>query len=154
MQIEPFQRSQSRLIAKLFLESIEVLGSQAYSAPQRQVWSEFGRDSRLLGERLSQGVTLVMWNDEVPICFGQLHPSDHIDMLYTSPLAARQGCASQIYGRLEELAIKAGNHWITTEASHISRPFFESHGFRALEKETVERGGVSLERFRMEKSLG
>ncbi len=43
---------------------------------------------------------------------------------------------------------------IHTEASRISRPFFEKQGYTLVEIERVDRFGVEFERFRMRKGLG
>ena len=112
-----------------------------------------GQNPEHLSQQLQEGMTLVLWDDSKPLGFGQLHPSDHVNMLYTSPSAARQGCASRIYAQLEELAIAAGSRSLYTEASHVSQPFFASKGFRVLEKEVVVRGDIRIERFRMQKDL-
>lgn len=112
-----------------------------------------GQNPEHLSEQLQEGTTFVLWDDSKPLGFGQLHPSDHVNMLYTSPAAARQGCASRIYAQLEEFAIAAGSRSLYTEASHVSQPFFASKGFRILEKEIVVRDEVQIERFRMRKDL-
>ena len=48
-----------------------------------------------------------------------------------------------------KMAEARGLKRLTTEASHFSRPLFARFGFRVTEVETVERGGVRIDRHRM-----
>lgn len=76
---------------------------------------------------------------------------DHIDMLFVHPDYQRMGVASAL---LELLVADAGSRGITTlstEASRTAKPFFERSGFTVLRTERVERGGIALERFVMER---
>lgn len=41
----------------------------------------------------------------------------------------------------------------TVHASRTARPFFEQRGYRVLAEQQVERRGVTLTNFRMEKTL-
>lgn len=57
------------------------------------------------------------------------------------------GIASAICDRLEEAA--SGN--IVTHASITARPFFEKRGYRTIKEQQVERQGILLTNFVMEK---
>lgn len=98
-------------------------------------------------------MTLVALCDSRIAAFGQLHPADHIALLFTAPAFARRGCATRLYAALEARASAAGTLRVHTEASRIARHFFLKMGFRVIEAETVARNGVPLERFRMEKQI-
>jgi putative acetyltransferase len=46
-----------------------------------------------------------------------------------------------------------GIRHVRSEVSITARPFFESIGFRVLRQQVVERRGVSLRNFRMERDI-
>jgi hypothetical protein len=58
---------------------------------------------------------------------------------------------SKIYSALEAHAFARGVLEIRTEASRISRPFFEKQGYAVMGIEHVSRFGLEFERFRMRK---
>jgi len=76
-----------------------------------------------------------------------------LDFLYCCGDASRKGIGSAIYRVLEADALAKGVLKIHTEASRISRPFFEKHGYLVAEVEHVIRFGVEFERFRMTKKI-
>ena len=55
---------------------------------------------------------------------------------------------------LEGYALGRGLRKVTVHASRTARPFFEQRGYRVLYAQQVERRGVPLENFAMEKDLG
>lgn len=77
----------------------------------------------------------------------------HIDLLYVVPARARRGVASRLYAQVEAALRQAGVPWVYTEASAIARPFFERQGFRVVEEQHVERHGIFLRRYAMQKHL-
>ena len=78
---------------------------------------------------------------------------DHISLLYTATRHARRGLASAVYLGVEAHARAQGQCVLTTDASKLSRPFFEHHGFIVRRTEQTIRQGVAFERYQMEKRL-
>ncbi|WJF91244.1 GNAT family N-acetyltransferase [Paraburkholderia bonniea] len=74
-------------------------------------------------------------------------------MLYVVPFAARQGLGQALLEWLEAAARQAGSMWLTAKVSLSARKCFATAGFQVLAEEDVQRNGVSLRRFRMEKPL-
>jgi putative acetyltransferase len=85
--------------------------------------------------------------------FCHLHPLDHISLLYTAARFARQGLATAVYRAIEAYAREHGQRILTTDASRLSRPFFEREGFIVRRTEQTCRQGVYFERYQMEKVL-
>ena len=81
--------------------------------------------------------------------FGDLDPAaGYLDRLYVGRAFQRRGVASALCDALEGAA---RSHPITTHASRTARPFFERRGYRVIRAQQVERRGVQLENFVMEK---
>jgi N-acetylglutamate synthase-like GNAT family acetyltransferase len=84
--------------------------------------------------------------------FAELEPAGHIDMLYCRADAVRRGVGSALLKTLEDRARSLELTRLFTKASITARPFFARHGFQVMREVTVERGGVTLMRFAMEKT--
>ncbi len=153
VSVRPCTASDTAALAAVYRESVHALGPLAYNASQVKAWARFADNLSALRDQLLAGVTLVVeWRNN-PIAFGQLHPTDHIALLYTSPAHTRQGHAGRICAELEKFARGAGMNFLNTNASRIARPFFERNGFTVAEVEHPIRYGVRFERFKMEKRL-
>ena len=71
-----------------------------------------------------------------------------LDRLYVHKDYQKKGIASALCDRLEENCAAA---YFTTHASMTARPFFEKRGYRVIREQQVERQGVALTNFVMEK---
>ncbi len=74
-------------------------------------------------------------------------------MLYVHKDHQGRGVATALLAALEARAREAGLTRLTTNASRIAKPFFLRRGFTLLASQRVERRGVEIENFRMEKAL-
>ncbi len=153
LQWRAYQPGDAAALAALFRASIEALAASHYDAAQRAAWAASADDLGGFATRLARGTTLVALADDEPVAFGQLHPHDHVEMLYTAPGWARQGLATALLARLEALARAAGAPLLTSDASEVSESVFRRAGFMLVAPQTVQRDGVSLRRFHLCKSL-
>ena len=151
--IRSFATADAEAIAKVYRDAVRTIAPQAYNAEQVSAWALFPADLDAFTIRLGRGVTLVAEEAGQIIAFGQLEPDDHLDFLYCCGHASRKGVGSAIYRALEAHAMAKGVMEIHTEASRISRPFFEKHGYLLVEIEHVVRFDVEFERFRMTKKI-
>ncbi len=147
--LRPYKSEDAATLAEVMRDAIQGSGSSGYTPAQLNVWSRYPEDLEEFREKLSRGVTLVAESAGQPVAFGQLDPSDHVEFLYCRTAYARRGIASIIYRELEAHALAAGALWIQTEASRVSRLFFEKFEYKVDARESVERYGEVLERFRM-----
>ncbi len=82
--------------------------------------------------------------------FGDIDKTGYLDRLYVHALYQGRGIGTALCERLEQAA--AGD--ITVHASITARPFFEKRGYRVIREQQVERQGVFLTNFVMEKKAG
>ena len=151
-EIRPLVAGDAAALAGVFRRAIEQTAARHYGADAIRAWAA-SADQPDFAERLHRGLTLVATLHGDYAGFAQLHPADHIEMLYLSPEAAGLGIATLLYQHLEDEARLAGSRRLTTHASLAARRFFESVGFQVEEEETVTRQGVPLARYRMTKTL-
>ena len=151
--IRPFVSSDVEALARVYRDAVRTIAPQAYTAEQVSAWALFPDDIDDFSMRMGRGVTLVAEEAGHIVAFGQFEPDDHLDFLYCCGDASRKGIGSAIYRVLEAHAMTKGVLEIHTEASRISRPFFEKHGYLVVEVEHVIRFDVEFERFRMTKNI-
>ena len=75
----------------------------------------------------------------------------YLDRLYVAADFQGRGAGSLVAGALEEYARARGAEKMTVHASLTARAFFEKRGYKVLERRRVERKGVELTNFLMEK---
>ena len=85
---------------------------------------------------------------EIVIGFADMDRSGYLDRLYVHKDHQRQGVASALCDRLEK-EIEADRY--LTHASITARPFFEKRGYKTVREQQVERNGVLLTNYVMER---
>ena len=90
---------------------------------------------------------LVALEDGAVIGFGDIDGSGYLDRLYVHRCHQGKGVATALCDRLEQVCAGV----ISTHASITAKPFFEKRGYRVIREQQVERQGVALTNFVMEK---
>ena len=134
---------------KLMDRTIRTVCSSDYSAEEIKEWSPAGREEALL-DKLSSTYSIVALSGEELVGFGNTFESE-IDCLYVSSEHQRQGIGSMLLERLEDHAFKFGNT-IHVYASLTAEGFFLCHGYHIVRRNIVERNGVEIPNWYMEKS--
>jgi len=153
MNVRLYVPSDAESLADLYRAAAREIASAVYSAEQIRAWTEYPDDIEEFRQRLSLGLTLVAEVEGEKASFAQLHPWDHVALLFTSPQFARRGIASALYDLLERAAVERKISKLHVEASRVARPFFERKGFRLVDAEYPIWRGVQFERFKMEKEI-
>lgn len=150
--IRPLVSADLPHLANVFRRAIDTLAARDYDDSQRQAWQASADEDAFL-QALQQGVTIVADNEGTPVAFAQLHPADHLRMLYVDPEWAELGIATLLYQYLEDEARIIGSKHLDTASSLTAERFFKGMGFTAEAEESVTRAGVTLPRLRMRKTL-
>jgi len=152
LELREYRCGDEAALAAVYRDAVRRIGCDAYDARQVQAWTAYADEQRF-ADQLCLGLTLLAVCGVRIAGFAQLHPADHVALLYTAAAFARRGCATRLYAALEARASAAGTQRVHTEASRIARHFFLKMGFRVIETEAVEHHGVAFERYRMEKHI-
>lgn len=147
MVIRPYQRSDCEKLAGLFYHTVHTVNAKDYTKEQLDVWATGTVDLEAWNQSFEAHYTLVAVDGETIIGFGDIDRTGYLDRLYVHAAYQRQGVASAICQRLEEAV--PGN--IVTHASITARPFFEQRGYRMVKEQQVERQGIPLTNFVMQK---
>lgn len=151
--LRPFLPADTPVLAAIFVAAIEELTGDDYSEAQREAWASTAEDEARFGARLAGQLTLIATIDGVPVGFASLKGSDHIDMLFVHPGAARQGVATMLCDALEKLAGARGAKRLTVDASDTAEPLFVRLGYAAQQRNSVSIHGEWLANTTMQKTL-
>ncbi len=150
--IRPIAEGDGPALRELFRQSVRQIASKYYDADAIAAWSASADDPEFVS-RLQRGLTLVALLQGEAVGFAQLHPANHIEMMYLSPHGSGLGIATLLCQHLEDESRIAGSKTLSTASSLAARRFFESMGFRVINEEAVQRHGVAINRLHMEKVL-
>ncbi|OUQ37806.1 GNAT family N-acetyltransferase [Faecalibacterium sp. An122] len=150
MTLRPYRPEDCPALAALFYETVHTVCTAHYTPAQLDAWAPAeGPDLAAWDDGFRAHVTLVAELDGQLVGFGDLDPAaGYLDRLYVSRAFQRRGVASALCDALEGAA---RSRPIITHASRTARPFFERRGYRVIRAQQVERRGVQLENFVMEK---
>lgn len=140
-------------VLQLFYENIHNVCVNDYTLEQLDAWAPSDPDIYRWEATLNKNHTLVVEKDGKIVGFGNVGETGYLDRLYVHKDCLHQGIATLITKQLEKYAKAKGIVYMNTAASITSRPFFERQGYLVLEEQTVERRGIRLRRYLMEKKI-
>jgi putative acetyltransferase len=156
MHIRAYTETDLAAVAQLFTDAIHGLAVTHYDEAQRKAWAPQPPDLGIWGRRLNPLKVLLAQDAESSdalLGFVGYEEDGHIDLMFTSPLAARRGVASQLLRRAEAALRGLGVAQLYTEASLLGQPFFARQGFTVKEEQHIELRGAQFRRFAMVKAL-
>lgn len=135
-------------MATLFYNTVHTVNAKDYPSEQLDVWATGQVDLEQWDRSFQEHISLVAVEDGVIVGFGDIDETGYLDRLYVHADYQGRGIATAICDRLESEI----SGTITTHASITARPFFEARGYRVIKEQQVERQGIFLKNFVMEKS--
>ena len=153
MKTRLYKQSDLEAVLKLFYDNIHTVCVNDYTLEQLDAWAPKEPDVYRWQASLNRNHTLVVENESQIIGFGDVGETGYLDRLYVHPDYLHQGIASLIVEQLEKYAKAKGIGFMNTAASVTSQRFFEKQGYVVLQEQIVERRGVRLRRYLMEKKL-
>ena len=148
--LRPYRPGDCPALAALFYETVHTVNAAHYTPAQLNAWAPAcGPDLAAWDKSFRAHRTLVAELDGRLAGFGDLDPAaGYLDRLYVHKDLQGRGVATALCNALEEAA--AGP--VVTHASVTARPFFARRGYRVLRAQQVERRGVTLANYVMEKA--
>ena len=151
--VRRFEDRDAEATARIYFDAVRIGAQDYYDEAQRRAWASSVPDTPPWRARLRSQASFVAERDGAIVGFMTLKPDGCIDLAFVAPQAMGTGVARQLYERLLAEASAMGLRRLHTEASHLARPFFERQGWSVVKRQTVERDGVALTNFVMEKHL-
>ena len=147
MEIREYRPEDCEAITRLFYDTVHTVNRRDYAPAQLDAWADGSPDLDAWNRSLQEHFSLVALEGEELVGFADMADDGYLDRLYVHKDYQGQGIATALCNRLEENV--AGT--IVTHASITARPFFEKRGYRVVKEQQVERRGIRLTNFVMEK---
>lgn len=147
MKIRRYQESDCRELTELFYNTVHIVNAKDYTKEQLDVWATGQTDLERWNQSLQAHYSIVAVENGVILGFGDIDKTGYLDRLFVHAEHQGKGIATAICDQLEQ----AVPGKITTHASITAKPFFEKRGYKVIKKQEVERQGIFLTNFVMEK---
>lgn len=148
MELRPYRAADCAQLAALFHDTVYAVNARDYTREQLDAWAGAGVDLDVWNRSLLEHSTVVAVEGAQIVGFGDMDASGYLDRLYVHKDFQGRGIATAICDALEAMV------WAECCAVHASitaKPFFAGRGYRMVREQTVERRGVLLRNYRMEK---
>ncbi|MCL2914059.1 GNAT family N-acetyltransferase [Shewanella corallii] len=126
-------------------------GHSEYTEEQRQAWVPERRSGTDWIARLDSQEIMIAVNANQVVGFMSLAAKGYIDFAYIRPSAQGTGLFRRLYESIETLSLQNGLTRLWVHASLMAQPAFSAMGFAITQKQVVQIGEESFERFEMEK---
>lgn len=153
LTLTPCPPQQLDAVLQLFWETVHTVNAQDYTPAQLDAWAPKEPDRLRWRRKWDTSLVWAAWQDGELAGFANLEPPDHLDCLYVSARHQRQGVATALAQKMEQLARESGASRLRVEASLTARGFFARRGYRELCRQQVPLRGQQLTNFIMEKPL-
>lgn len=149
MWIRRYEPEDLGQITALFYDTVHAVNAADYAPEQLDAWADGAPDlDRWNGSLLAHHSLVAVEGRDLIVGFGDIDATGYLDRLYVHKDRQGLGIATALCDRLER-AVDAPV--LTTHTSITARPFFEGRGYRVLREQRVERHGVRMTNYVMEK---
>ena len=148
LQLRPYRPEDCRALAELFYDTVHTVNARDYAPEQLDAWASGEVDLRAWDGSFRAHTTLVAEAQGQIVGFADMDKGGYLDRLYVHRDFQGRGIATALCTALER-ACPSPRY--TTHASITARPFFLARGYRVARQQRVERRGVELTNFVMEK---
>lgn len=147
MEIREYRPEDCAELTRLFYDTVHTVNRKDYTPAQLDAWADGTPDLERWNRSLQEHFSLVALEGKQIIGFGDMDSTGYLDRLYVHKDYQGKGVATALCDRLEQ----AVDGTIVTHASITARPFFEGRGYVMVKAQQVERKGILLRNFVMEK---
>lgn len=147
MKIRQYKNEDCNIVSKLFYETVHTVNTKDYTAEQLSVWANNADSLKSRRNELLNQYTLIAEINGVIVGFGSIDKSGCLDLLFVHKDYQNQGIASALCNELEK-----GFSKIKTYSSITARSFFENRGYIIVKAQEVERSGIKLKNYKMQKN--
>ncbi len=150
MKIREYKSSDCKEVSELFYNTVHTINNKDYTKEQLDVWATNEIDLEKFNKSLIEHYSLVAIENKIIIGFGDIDKTGYLDRLYVHKDYQNRGVATMICNKLEQKMLKGK---IITHSSITAKHFFEKRGYKVIKEQQVERNGLLLTNYIMEKII-
>ena len=147
MELRAYRPEDCEALLRLFYDTVHTVNARDYTKEQLDAWATGQEDRESWDRSFREHFTVVAVSGGELVGFGDMDDTGYLDRLYVHKDHQGEGIGSAICGVLEEKA----NGAVVTHASITARPFFEGRGYSLIREQRVERRGIFLTNYVMER---
>lgn len=142
-----YRPSDCKILTGLFYNTVHTVNARDYTEEQLNVWATGEVDLEKWNQSLQEHFSVVAVDNGTVVGFGDIDHTGYLDRLFVHADYQGKGVGTAICNQLEQ----AVQGTIVTHASITAKPFFEKRGYSVMKEQSVERQGIFLTNYRMEK---
>ncbi len=146
MIIRKYINEDCDIVSKLFYDTVHTVNAKDYTEEQLSAWANNADRLKSRRNDLLKQYTLIAEMNGVIVGFGSIDKSGCLYLLFVHKDYQNQGVATALCNELEK-----GFLVIKTFASITAKSFFENRGYIVVKAQEVERLGVKLKNYKMQK---
>lgn len=150
MELRQYEPKDCKELTVLFYDTVHAVNAKDYTEEQLNAWADGKVNLEKWNQSLLEHDSLIAVEGKLIIGFGDIDKNGYLDRLYVHKDYQGRKVATALCNELER--IHQGKK-VVTHASVTARPFFEKRGYRVVKEQKVERKGVFLTNYVMEKYL-
>ncbi len=147
MELRAYRPEDCEALLRLFYDTVHTVNVRDYTKEQLDAWATGQEDMESWDRSFREHFTVVAVSSGELVGFGDIDVTGYLDRLYVHKDHQGEGIGSAICDALEEKA----NGAVVTHASITARPFFEGRGYSLIREQRVERRGIFLTNYVMER---
>ena len=144
MTLRPYRSEDCPALAALFYDTVHTVNARDYTPEQLDAWADGQVDLTAWDASFLAHTTLVAEEKGIIVGFADLAEDGYLDRLYVHKDWQGRGVATALCDALSGAKL--------THVSLTARPFFEKRGWQVVKEQQVERRGVLLTNFVMERT--
>lgn len=153
LEVRQYRSDDAEETLEVFREAVRRGAAKDYSSAQRRAWAPDDIDPAAWAERRASRPTWVVERRGSVVGFSDLLATGEVDMLYVHPDHEGRGVATALLEEVEYAARELSMHRLSAQVSVTALGVFARAGFIVIAPQLVERDGVLLANYRMEKRL-
>lgn len=152
--IRNYRAEDAQTLADIFYHTIHRINIQHYTQEQVDVWApETSLDGEGWQKKFIKTDPIIATVGEKIVGFAEFEPNGHIDCFYCHHEWIGKGVGKALMREIFKRAKSWQIERLFSEVSITAKPFFERQGFTVLAQQKIERKGIELINFKMEKKL-
>lgn len=152
--IRKYAIEDAQSLVNIYYNTIHRVNIRDYNQQQIDVWApETSKEIAGWLKKFERTDPFIAIANDTIVGFAEFEPNGHIDCFYCHHDWIGRGVGTALMEAIYSSAVQQGIKHIFAEVSITAKPFFDRCGFATVTQQTIERRGVFLTNYKMEKFI-